>query len=344
MSYPIFNYYLNYQDASSVTSSLGFSNQTEVAGYYTYPDYSPIDKWIDFNEFVNGTIRVWNSGENVNMGSQTYNLIPYATITYYKTLSDATNKTNKLSGIDNDIVVGSRTIPDKGPCTSWIVLNGGNNPPYNPVANPPSGSPFYGTTVNSGDSLTIGFNYSLYPASGTPSAPCFLKGSKILCASNNEDIFTPIEKITRGTLVKTSENSYRRVKLIGFSTISNPGNAERLENRLYVCRKEAYPELEEDLYLTGNHSILVPRITDEEKEKTLEILKDIFVTAEKYRLIACIDKRAEPWVSEGLYTVWHLALESNNEVVNFGVYANGGLLVETACIQTLRDKSGMTMV
>jgi hypothetical protein len=173
--------------------------------------------------------------------------------------------------------------------------------------------------------------------------PCFLQGSKILCSLNDQDTYVPIEQMRPGTLVKTSDNSYRRVKFIGYSAMVNPGSNERIEKRIYVCRKQTYPELEDDLYLTGNHSILVSRITDEEKEQLLKNLGDIFVTAGKYRLVTFIDKRSEPWASEGKYTVWHLALESNNEVVNYGVYANG-LLVETACIQTLRDKSGMTFL
>jgi hypothetical protein len=197
---------------------------------------------------------------------------------------------------------------------------------------------------NGGDTSSSSFTIRTSGSGGGGAPiPCFLQGSKILCSLNDQDTYLPIEQMRPGTLVKTSDNSYRRVKLIGNSAMVNPANKERIEKRLYVCRKETYPELEDDLYLTGNHSILVSRITDEEKEQLLKNLGDIFVTAGKYRLVAFIDKRSEPWASEGKYTVWHLALESNNEVVNYGVYANG-LLVETACIQTLRDKSGMTFL
>jgi hypothetical protein len=198
------------------------------------------------------------------------------------------------------------------------------------------------TAVNLDGNTTNSSTFDIRTSSSP--APCFLEGSKILVVSNNEDAYVPIEHLKPGTLVKTSDNSYRRIKFIGYSTVSNPGNSERIENRLYVCKKEFYPELKDDLYLTGNHSILVPRLTSEEKEKTMEILNDIYVTAGRYRLIACIDKRAEPWISEGKYTVWHLALESHKNDLNYGIYANGGLLVETACIQRLRNKSNMTFI
>jgi hypothetical protein len=70
----------------------------------------------------------------------------------------------------------------------------------------------------------------------------------------------------------------------------------------------------------------------------------IFVTDEKYRLIAAIDERAVPWNSEGSYPIWHFALEHYNPVMNYGVYANGGLLVETCCIDLLENKGVMTLV
>ena len=70
----------------------------------------------------------------------------------------------------------------------------------------------------------------------------------------------------------------------------------------------------------------------------------LFVTDKKYRLMACLDDRAEPWNSKGEYTIWHFALENDNEAVNYGVYANGGLLVETCSIRVLKYKSNMTLV
>ena len=57
-----------------------------------------------------------------------------------------------------------------------------------------------------------------------------------------------------------------------------------------------------------------------------------------------VDERAEPWVSEGNYTVWHFALEHEDIKMNYGVYANGGLLVETCSINTMRTKSNLTLV
>lgn len=39
-----------------------------------------------------------------------------------------------------------------------------------------------------------------------------------------------------------------------------------------------------------------------------------------------------------------ISLHSLDERINYGVYANGGLLVETCSISTLKNKSNMTRV
>ena len=57
-----------------------------------------------------------------------------------------------------------------------------------------------------------------------------------------------------------------------------------------------------------------------------------------------IDERAEPYISEGKYTIWHFALEHVDEKMNYGVYVNGGLHVETCSIRTLKNKSNMLII
>jgi len=153
-----------------------------------------------------------------------------------------------------------------------------------------------------------------------------------------------VEDLKKGTLVKTSRDGYKAVDTIGKTTIQNSGTQERIKERLYKCSPRHYPELTEPLYITGCHSILVDSLTDEQRAQSIHHLKRIFVTDKKYRLMACVDERAEPWLSEGTYTVYHFALEHENPLMNYGVYANGGLLVETACIDRMRHRSNMTLV
>jgi len=173
---------------------------------------------------------------------------------------------------------------------------------------------------------------------------CFKEDSKILCLVNNKEVYLPIQDIRKGVLVKTHRSGYIPVDIIGNSKIYNPGNKSRSKARLYKCTPSNYPELTEDLFITGCHSILVRHLTDEQKERNNELAGMIMVTENRYRLMACIDDRAEPYDREGLYTIWHLALDHHDEQMNYGIYANGGLLVETTSKRMLLNYSGMDIL
>jgi hypothetical protein len=242
---------------------------------------------------------------------------------YYPSEADALANTNELAQY------GSYNIILTAGFTYWrIASNSTGISPQNVV---------YAV----GDIL-IGTGSELYYL--YPSAPCFLDGTTILCQVNGEEKYIPIEDMTNGTLVKTSRDGFKKVVAIGKGVLENPDNDERTENRLYKCTPAKYPELTENLYITGCHSILVNTITDKQKEDTIKHLGKIFITDKKFRLIACVDERAEPWNSSGCYTIWHFALENVDDGMNYGVYANGGLLVETCAIRTLKTKSNMTLI
>lgn len=246
-------------------------------------------------------------------------------VTYYSSEADALIYANPI-GYSND---NNYTVGSGGPFggyTSWRLASNS------------SGTSSQTVVYNNGDVLANDGSYYLYPA-----VPCFLEGSTILCQVHGVDQYVPVEQLTTGTLVKTSSNGYKPVLLIGHGPIENPGDDNRTKDRLYKCSASKYPELKHDLYVTGCHSILETRMTDKQKEDTTSHLGKLFLTDDKYRLIACLDERAEPWNSKGMYTVWHFALENDNETFNYGVYANGGLLVETCSIRFLKTKSNMTL-
>ena len=179
-------------------------------------------------------------------------------------------------------------------------------------------------------------------ANGGPKPPCFLEGTKILCQIDGVDAYIPVEKLVPGTLVRTSLNGLKKIVLIGTGQIENPDNDERIEQRLYKLSPSKYPDLKDDLFITGCHSILVRNITYKQRCDTIKYVERVFVTDKKYRLMACVDENAEPWNSKGTYTIWHFALEHENVKMNYGVYANGGLLVETCCINRLQNKTNFT--
>jgi hypothetical protein len=243
---------------------------------------------------------------------------------YYPSEADALANTNLI------IAYGNYEIFSVSGYTSWRLASNSTGPSSQAIV-------YKVGDILTGNSTTD--FYYLYP-----SIPCFLEGSKILCQVDGVEKYIPIESIRTGTLVKTSRDGFKPVVAIGKGTIENPGDDARTENRLYKCSPSKYPELNEDLYITGCHSILVFPITDKQKEDTIKHLGNLFVTDKKYRLMACVDERAEPWNSEGTYTIWHFALEHHDVAMNYGVYANGGLLVETCSIRFLKTKSNMTIM
>ena len=172
---------------------------------------------------------------------------------------------------------------------------------------------------------------------------CFKEGSKILCMIDGVDVYIPVETMTPGILVKTLLDGYKKVSMIGSSKLYNPGHSMKAMKRLYVCKNMNYPQLTEDLVITGDHAILVSYITDKQRAELNESMGRIYVTDRKYRLIACVDERAVPYTEEGLHTIWHFALENENYYGNYGVYANG-LLVETCSLRMMKELSGMELV
>jgi hypothetical protein len=255
-------------------------------------------------------------------------------ISYYNNYADAYNQTGDIAIQYADYVLGNISSGNIGSYTRWKVA-------YVASIDP---SLFPTGTYNNGfDLSTLGLSgaYSFYVY---PSAPCFLEGTQVLCQIENVDTYVPIESIKAGTLVKTSLNGYKKVELIKKGTIQNPGNDARIENRLYKCTPAKYPGLVEDLYITGCHSILLDNFTELERAQTIKELGRVFITDKKYRLMAWLDERAEPWNSDGNYTIWHLALENADVKMNYGIYVNGGLLVETCSIDFLKNKSNMSEI
>jgi hypothetical protein len=134
--------------------------------------------------------------------------------------------------------------------------------------------------------------------------------------------------------------------MIGKREIYHNAFQKGYKDQLYKCCQDQYPELLEDLIITGCHSILVDNFIDEEqKEKVIKVngKGKIYVTDYKYRLPACCDPRASVYEHKGIYTVYHLALDNDDYYMNYGIYANG-LLVETTSKRYLKEVSNMTLI
>ena len=293
-----------------------------VVGDESYPIQA--NTGFVFHEGISHETRHTGQTSRLLLGPMSEQVLPVgAPLSYYSTEADALAYNNPLG------YSGSFTVGDGGPFggfTSWrLASNSSGSSPQNIVY------------VN-GSTLIADGSYQLYPA-----APCFLEGSTILCQVDGVEQYVPVENLRNGTLVKTSLRGWKKVVAVGKGSIQNPGDDARTENRLYRCSPSQYPTLKQDLYLTGCHSILEFPITEKQKEDTIARLGKLFVTDKKYRLMACVDERAEPWNSAGTYSIYHFALENEDDGMNDGVYANG-LLVETCAIRTLLQRSNMKLL
>ena len=186
---------------------------------------------------------------------------------------------------------------------------------------------------------------SLTPVTGVPSNlyPCFKEGSKILCLIDDMEVYVPIQNIRKGFLIKTFTSGYKPVCMIGHRKIYNPDNDLRFKNRLYKLTKDNYPTLFEALVLTGCHSLLVDRLTEQQEEDTREDVGKLYITETKYRLFTYLDNKAKTYEKEGLHEIWHLALENDDYYMNYGIWANG-LLVETTSKSFMERFSGMSLL
>ena len=279
----------------------------------TLPGFAPAEEVVVFNSSTNETTSFTNTLNTANIAGKNFYV-----------LMENENDAVTIPTINSSITVtktGETTFSISN-ATSTTTLNSGESYNYN------------GLTVNLG---------SVYGYLVDPSTICFKEGTKITCLDENSNpTKILVEELKAGMFVKTYKHGYIPVHTIGTKKLYNPENDTREKDRLYECTPEQYPDLIENLYITGCHSILVDQLTEQQTTDTLREAQDIFITDDKYRLMAFLDERAKPWTNEGMYSIYHIYLDHPDDLMNYGIYANG-LLVESCSKRSMEEKSYMTL-
>lgn len=142
---------------------------------------------------------------------------------------------------------------------------------------------------------------------------CMLSSSLI----NTSKGLVPIKDLTLSHLILTVEGEYRSLHAIGKMDIVH----SKEEPVLYAYQN--------DLVLTKNHCILLPNFeSDEQQDKVIDYMKYMHITQGLLRIPVCFALDAKEYEEYGEYTVYNIALESDDPDINFGIYANS-VLVET---------------
>ena len=189
-----------------------------------------------------------------------------------------------------------------------------------------------------GIAISTSFDVYFLPNQASGSTFIMYANYRIICFKEDTQILTRtgyklIQELKKGDLVKTYQSGYKPIYKIGYTEINHHCSEERIKSQMYKCSSENYPEIFEDLIITGCHCILVDEYKNEKEREDSKLInntfeKEIYLTENMYRLPACVDERTTVYEVEGLHKIYHFALENDDYYMNYGVYANG-LLVET---------------
>jgi len=273
-----------------------------------------------------------------NDNFSTYNTVTISQKYLYTITCDTTGQNIAVASSNGGAPSGYVYVSNDGGVNftqSFYVPNG----IWNQIRMNSSGSFIVACLVAIGKAPGYIYTYGT-PSPYPPPLVCFKEGSKIL----TDNGYKPIETLRKGDLVKTLKDGFIPIDMIGKRDIYNPSKKDRIKDQLYKCSQDKYPELIEDLVITGCHSILVDnRVTHKQVEQIKEVNGDTYFTDDKLRLPACVDERASVYEVQGNFTIYHIALENDDYYMNYGIYANG-LLVETCSKRYLKELSNMTLI
>jgi hypothetical protein len=169
---------------------------------------------------------------------------------------------------------------------------------------------------------------------------CFKEDSMIL----TEKGYVKVQELKKGDLVKTMNGEYRAMEMLGTRVVFHYGSEPRIIHQLYKYSKEDYPELIEDLVITGFHARLIDEYKDdEERENAHVLIHEDDKVDNKFKLPAYVDETSSVYEEKGMHNVFHIVLENEDIRGKYGIYANG-MLVESCSKFDMINYAKMTMM
>ena len=142
-----------------------------------------------------------------------------------------------------------------------------------------------------------------------------------------EEVWSPVETLRIGDLVKSYKHGYRAITHIGKgSFINNP-------NLWHTCMYTGQKEGHEPLTITGGHGLLVDYLTQSETSDQMVLWgRDEQIIDDKIVMVAPVSKEFSPNQTTESFTYYHFVLENDgDENRRYGVWANG-FLTETPSV------------
>jgi len=255
----------------------------------------------DTGTYGNGGYGIWNDGSITTLNNQqggtivqsTADSYTYGPLFYtgnlpsnYNIMIKSSSEYGQLwcNGCNSSGVTGNMTfdvystyspapLPTTITYSSVLIVPKSSNITINTV-NQDSPQSITGEAIISGGvvtwtlvfSLTGNYNnYNTYDLS-VFSYVCFHPNTKILSMVNGIEDYRIISSLRKGDYVKAHLYGFLKVFGIGKSTMHNHGKNKRVQNCLYKLSQSNFPDLFEDLIITGCHSILVDELTEEQKK------------------------------------------------------------------------------
>jgi hypothetical protein len=269
--------------------------------------------WITATTTLNSTIIKWGGFRF----SVAYKL-------YYGT---GTNPNNFLTQ-----KIGHTETIDGFPSNSYVIPNGTLN----------KLTSYYYKVVAYGDTRFSQMKGTLRTTNSTIYG-CFLRGSNVLTKNG----MIPIQDLKKNDLVQTLDDDFIPIKFVGKCYLFNKLTEERINAHLYKLNKKDFPELSEDLFITGGHPLLLnEKDLNEEMKNNLSDLSETgcsIITDGKFRVFACIHPKAELWNEEGMKDIYDIVLENEDPHRNYGIWVNG-ILTESMDEYFFLNYSKMTEI